>query len=83
MFAWIIEGEGHRPMLRLEDGRTGIPVNLNLHTRAQFLNLVGRRVEVRSQLSPQHFTVRLSGPEDGIGAWSETSPARSPESPEK
>ena len=68
MFAWIIEGEGHRPMLRFEDGRTGIPVNLDLHTRAQFLNLVGRRVEVRSQLSPQHYTVRVPGPEDGIGA---------------
>ena len=64
MFAWIIEGDGHRPMLRFEDGRTGIPVNLHLLSRRDFLELLGRRVEVRSQLSPDHYTVRYSGADE-------------------
>jgi hypothetical protein len=64
MFAWIIEGDGHRPMLRFEDGRTGIPVNLRLLSRREFVELLGRRVEVRSQLSPDHYTVRFSGADE-------------------
>lgn len=59
MYAWIIEGEGHRPMLRFEDGHTGIPVNLRLLSRREFLEVVGRRVEICSQLSPEHYTVRF------------------------
>ena len=48
MNAWLIEGNGHRPLLRFEDGHTGIPINLHLVTRQQFLRLIGRRVEIRS-----------------------------------
>jgi len=65
MFAWLIEGEGHRPMLRFEDGSTGIPINLHLVNRQQFLRLLGRRVEIRSQLSPEHYTVCFPNPDDG------------------
>lgn len=66
MYAWLIESAGHRPQLRLEDGSSGIPVNLHLYTRHQFLVLVGRRVEIRSQLSPQHYTVRFLNPADAL-----------------
>jgi hypothetical protein len=66
MYAWLIESTGHRPQLRLEDGSTGIPVNLHLCTRHQFLALLGRRVEICSQLSPQHYTVRFPNPEDAL-----------------
>ena len=62
MYAWLIESSGHRPLLRFEDGSTGIPVNMHLYTRHQFLALLGRRFEVRTQLSPRHFTVRLPEP---------------------
>ncbi len=68
MIAWIIEGDGHRPLLRFEDGRTGIPVNLHLLNRREFLDLLGRRVEVRSQLSPDHYTVRFPSSDDGRAA---------------
>lgn len=64
MYAWLIEGNGRSPLLRLEDGSTGIPVNLHLYTRQQFLARLGRRVEIRSQLSPQHYTVRFTHPGD-------------------
>lgn len=64
MRAWLIEGKGRRPMLRFEDGRTGIPINLHLVTRQQFLRLLGRRVEVRSQLSADHYTVSFPNPDD-------------------
>jgi hypothetical protein len=66
MYAWLIEDKGHRPMLRFEDGHTGIPVNLHLLTRQQFLRLIGRRVEIRSQLSPDHYTVRFPNPDDTL-----------------
>lgn len=66
MFAWLIESAGHRPLLHLEDGSTGIPINLHLYTRHQFLSLLGRRVEIRSQLSPQHYTVRFPNPADAL-----------------
>jgi hypothetical protein len=59
MYAWLIESNEHRPLLRLEDGSIGIPVNLRLYSRQQFLALLGRRVEIRSQLSPQHYTIRF------------------------
>ena len=64
MYAWLIESPGHRPLLRLEDGSIGIPVNLHIHTRHQFLALLGRRVEIRSQLSAQHYTVRFPNQAD-------------------
>lgn len=63
MYAWLIEGCGHRPMLRFEDGHTGIPINLGLVSRRQFLSLVGRRVEIRSQFSPVHYSVRFPNPD--------------------
>jgi len=66
MYAWLIESAGHRPQLRLEDGSTGIPVNLHLYTRHQFLARLGRRVEIRSQLSAQHYTVRFPNPADAL-----------------
>jgi hypothetical protein len=66
MHAWLIEGDGHRPLLRFEDGHVGIPVNLHLYTRQQFLRLLGRRVEIRSQLSAEHYTVRFPNPEDAL-----------------
>jgi hypothetical protein len=66
MNAWLIEGNGHRPLLRFEDGHTGIPINLHLVTRQQFLVRLGRRVEIRSQLSPEHYTVRFPNPEDTL-----------------
>ena len=64
MYAWLIESAGHRPQLLLEDGSTGTPVNLHVYTRHQFLALLGRRVEICSQLSPQHYTVRFPNPAD-------------------
>jgi len=64
MFAWLIESAGHRPLLRLEDGSTGIPINLHLYTRQQFLARLGRRVEICTQLSPHHYTVRFTNPGD-------------------
>jgi hypothetical protein len=66
MNAWLIEGKGHRPLLQFEDGHTGIPINLHLVTRQQFLRRLGRRVEIRSQLSPEHYTVRFPNPEDAL-----------------
>ena len=66
MHAWLVEGEDHRPMLRFEDGHTGVPINLHLVTRHQFLRVLGRRVEICSQLSPQHYTVRFSNPDDSL-----------------
>ncbi len=62
MHAWLIEGAGHRPLLRFEDGSIGIPINLHLNTRYEFLRLLGRRFEIGTQLSQQHFTVRLLSP---------------------
>ncbi len=62
MHAWLIEGDGHRPLLRFEDGSIGIPINLHLNTRYEFLRLLGRRFEISTQLSQQHFTVRLPKP---------------------
>lgn len=58
MHAWLFESPGHRPMLRFDNGGIGIPVNLHLFTRYQFLNLVGKRLEIGMQLSEQHFTVK-------------------------
>ena len=66
MYAWLIESDGHRPLLHLDDGSTGIPVNLHLHTRHQFLALLGRRVEIRSRLSSQHYTVHFPNPADTL-----------------
>lgn len=66
MHAWLIEDKGHRPMLRFEDGRIGIPINLHLITRQQFLKLLGRRVEVRSQFSSEHYSVRFPNPQDRL-----------------
>jgi hypothetical protein len=59
MQAWLFESSGHRPLLRFEDGTTGIPINLHLVTRYDFLSVLGRRFEIGMQLSQQHFTVRL------------------------
>jgi hypothetical protein len=66
MYAWLIESAGHRPLLRLEDGSTGIPVNLHVYTRHQFLTLLGRRVEIRTQLSAKHYTVHLPNLADDL-----------------
>ncbi|MEW5789739.1 MAG: hypothetical protein AB1899_17995 [Pseudomonadota bacterium] len=66
MYAWLIEGNGHRPMLRFEDGHTGIPINLGLTSRQQFLELLGRRVEIRSQLSAEHYSVRIPGQQPSL-----------------
>lgn len=66
MQAWLIEGLGHRPMLRFDDGRIGIPINLHLLTRQQFLSRLGRRVEIQSQLSAEHYSVRFINPEDRL-----------------
>jgi hypothetical protein len=61
MYAILIEGDGHRPMIRFEDGRQGVPVNLDFRSRTEFLGLVGRRVEVLSRFSDHHYSVRLAG----------------------
>ncbi len=61
MFAKLIEGNGHQPMIRFEDGRLGVPINLLFSSRNEFLSYVGRRVEIRSQLSEQHYSVHLPG----------------------
>lgn len=61
MQAMLIEGNGHRPLIRFEDGRTAVPVNLRFLSRADFLACVGRRVNIRSQFSAQHYTVDLPG----------------------
>lgn len=61
MHATLIEGNDHRPLIRFEDGRTAVPINLRFLSRADFLTCVGRRVIIRSQLSEQHFTVQLPG----------------------
>ena len=66
MYAWLIESAGHRPLLLLEDGSTGIPINLHLYTRQQFLSRLGRRVEIQSQLSPHHYSVRFPHPADRL-----------------
>ena len=66
MYAWLIESTRHCPLLVLEDGSTAIPVNLHLYTRQQFLSRVGRRVEIRTQLSPRHYTVRFPNPADTL-----------------
>lgn len=68
MHAWLFESTGHRPMLRFEDGSTGIPINLHLRTRYEFLNLLGRRFEVGTQLSREHYTVRLPRTQNNAGA---------------
>jgi hypothetical protein len=60
MYARLFESSEHRPLLRFEDGGIGIPINLHLFTRYEFLTLVGRRLEIGMQLSPQHFTVHLA-----------------------
>jgi hypothetical protein len=66
MHAWLIESAGHRPLLLLEDGTTGIPINLHLYTRQQFLARLGHRVEIQTQLSPRHYTVRFPNPTDAL-----------------
>lgn len=62
MFAYLIEGNRHQPLLRFANGQTGVPVNLRVYSRSAFLALVGRRFEIRSRLSSRHYTVRLSEP---------------------
>lgn len=64
MNAKLIEGRGHRPLIRFEDGRVGIPVNLHFLSRGDFLALVGRQVEIVSRLSDVHYSVRLPGAPD-------------------
>lgn len=61
MKATLIEGTGHRPLIRFADGRTGVPVNLHFLSRQDFLFYLGRQVIIRSQLSDQHYTVLLPG----------------------
>ncbi|MCS6786697.1 MAG: hypothetical protein NZ524_06675 [Thiobacillaceae bacterium] len=61
MQATLCQGTGRRPLIRFDDGRLGIPVNLHFRSRLDFLFHLGRRVEVISQLSEQHYTVRLPG----------------------
>ncbi len=61
MYAILIESNGHRPMIRFEDGHEGVPVNLDFRSRMQFLGLVGRRVHVLTRLSENHYSVRLAG----------------------
>lgn len=61
MKAKLIEGKGHRPLIRFADGRTGVPINLHFLSRQDFLSHVGRQVIIRSQLSEQHYTVLLPG----------------------
>lgn len=62
MYARLFESFEHRPLLRFEDGSTGIPINLHLFTRYDFLRLLGRRLEIGTRLSPQHYTVRIPQP---------------------
>ena len=61
MFAKLIEGNGHQPMIRFEDGRLGIPINLLFSSRTEFLLHIGQLVTIRSQLSDQHYSVHLPG----------------------
>lgn len=61
MHAILTKGKDHRPLIRFDDGRVGIPVNLNFLSRHVFLSVLGRRVGVVSRLSDLHFTVRLPG----------------------
>lgn len=61
MYAKLVEGRSHRPLIRFEDGRIGIPVNLHFISRGDFLSLVGRQVEIVSRLSDLHYSVRLPG----------------------
>ncbi len=61
MHAILTEGRGHRPLIRFDDGRVGIPVNLHFLSRHDFLSVLGRQVEVVSRLSDLHYTVRLPG----------------------
>jgi len=65
MHAILSEGRDHRPIIRFEDGRIGIPVNLRIRSRHHFLSMLGWRVVVISRLSDLHYTVRLpSAPKD-------------------
>ena len=59
MHAWLFESAEHRPLLRFEDGSIGVPINLHLYTRYEFLGLIGKRLEIGMQLSQEHFTVHL------------------------
>lgn len=69
MNARLIEGRSHRPLILFDDGRVGIPVNLHFLSRHDFLTVVGRRVEVVSQLSEMHYTVRLPGAPEHLQPW--------------
>lgn len=69
MNARLIEGRSHRPLILLEDGRVGIPVNLHFLSRNDFLSLLGRKVEVVSRLSEMHYTVRLPGAPEHMLPW--------------
>jgi hypothetical protein len=69
MNARLIEGRGHRPLILFEDGRVGIPVNLNFLSRNDFMSVLGRRVEVVSRLSESHYTVRLPGAPEHLQPW--------------
>jgi hypothetical protein len=69
MNARLIEGQGHRPLILFEDGRVGIPVNLNFLSRNDFVSVLGRRVEVVSRLSEWHYTVRLPGAPEHLLPW--------------
>ncbi len=70
MNAVLIEGLDHRPLIRFDDGRIGIPVNLHFRSRIDFLSFLGRRVEVVSRLSDLHYTVRLPGAPQHLLPWS-------------
>lgn len=61
MYAKLIEGRSHRPLIRFEDGCIGIPINLHFLSRNEFLSLLGRQVEIISRLSEAHYSVRLHG----------------------
>jgi len=66
MYAWLIEVPGTVRCFTSRTAAPGIPINLHLYTRHQFLALLGRRVEIRTQLSPLHYTVRFPNPADTL-----------------
>ncbi len=69
MYAQLIEGSDRRPLIRFDDGRVCIPVNLNFLSRADFLSMIGRRVEIVTRLSDLHYTVRLPGAPQHMQPW--------------
>lgn len=72
MHAILTEGHGHRPLIRFDDGRVSLPVNLHFWSRHGFLSVRGRQVEVVSRLADLHDTVRLPGAPEYLRSHSAT-----------